>query len=254
MSSKPLPAPPPAFSAARERVKSFLGWAVVISIVLHAVTLPFFGLKARREVKQEVEKISVTKPIHVKPPTPTPPPPTPRPKQTPPPVNHTVPPRQPLRFNMVQTSKSASGPNETKYVARAQGGEDAKPLGTPASGLPEPAATIAATPAPVPAEPTPTPKPQCAIPNADAAIKGQAVEPDYPSISREQGAEGTVRVKVTLDANGNAVDFSIYKSSGNAALDQSALNAAKATHYTPQVVECEKTAGSYSFDADFTAQ
>lgn len=250
---------PPARSAAGERVKSFLGWAFVISIILHAVTLPWFGLKARTAEKQEVEKVSVTKKIVVKPPTPppptpTPPPPTPPPKQTPPPIKQTAPPPQPkLKLNVVHTtSKSSSNSNEEKYVAPPKGNENGNPLGTTASGPPVAAATVAATPAP-PA-PSPTPKPQCAVPNADAAIKGQAVEPDYPDQAREQGAEGTVRVKVTLDASGNAVDFSVFKSSGNAALDQSAMKAARATQYTPEVVDCVKTAGSYLFDADFTAQ
>ena len=260
MSAQP-PAPPPAMSAAGERVKSFLGWAFVISLVLHAVTLPFFGLKARQEQKQDVEKVSVTKKIVVKPPTPppptpTPPPPTPPPKSTPPPVKQTNPPPQPkLKLNVVHTtSKAASGANETKYVAPPAGNENGNPNGTTASGPPQPASTIASTPAPTVAPPTATPKPQCAVPNADAAIKGQAVEPDYPDQAREQGAEGTVRVKVTLDAAGNGVDFSIFKSSGNIALDQAAIKAARATQYTPEVVDCVKTAGSYLFDADFTAQ
>jgi len=259
MSATP-PAPRQPSSAASERVKSFLGWAFLISIVIHTITLPFFGLKARQEQKQEVEKVSVTKKIKVipptpPPPTPTPPPPTPQPKQTPPPVKQTAPPPQVrLKLNVVHTtSKAGSTSTENVYHPPPNGNENGNPQGTLASGPPaQSAATAAATPAP--AAPTPTPKPQCANPNADAQIRGTAVEPDYPEIARNQGAVGTVQVKVTLDANGNGVDFAIYKSSGNASLDQAALKAARATQYTPETQDCQKIAGSYIFRADFTGE
>ena len=83
---------------------------------------------------------------------------------------------------------------------------------------------------------------------------GQAVEPDYPDIARQQGAVGTTQVKVTLDATGNPVDVSIYKSSGNAALDQSAMKAARATQYNAETQNCDKIPGSYIFRADFTGE
>jgi protein TonB len=253
---KPAVVPPPKIVAG-DRVKSFLGWAFLISILLHAVTLPFFGLKARAQEKQEVEKVSVTKKIRVTPPTPpppTPPPPTPPPpKQTPPPVKQTAPPPQvKLKLNVVKThSKDTSPSTETKYVPPPVGNENGNPNGVAASGPPA-VAPVAATAAP--ATPTPTPKPQCANPNEDASIKGDAVNPDYPDIARQQGAIGTTEVKVTLDASGDAVDVSVYKSSGNVALDASALKAAKATQYNAETVNCVKTAGSYIFRADFTGE
>jgi protein TonB len=257
--SKPSAPAKPVLS--KDRVGSFLGWAFLISLAIHAVTLPFFGIKARHLEKQEVEKVSVTKKIKVvaptpPPPTPTPPPPTPPPKSTPPPVKQTNPPPQPkLKLNVVKTTSKDSGPsNEQKYVAPAVGSENGNPLGTEASGPPQPASTIAATPAPTPAPPTPTPKPQCPNPNADATIKGQPADLDYPEMAKEQGAVGTAQVKVTLDAAGNPVDVSIYKSAGNPLLDKSALAAAKATQYEPELVNCVKTAGSYLFRADFTGE
>jgi TonB family protein len=92
------------------------------------------------------------------------------------------------------------------------------------------------------------------VPNAAAAMKGEAAELEYPDIAREQGAIGTTVVKVTLDANGDVTDATIYKSAGNAALDQSAIKAAKATAYTPDIIDCVKTAGSYLFRAEFTGE
>jgi protein TonB len=255
-SQQPGSVPPPKIVAS-ERVTSFLGWAFLISLLIHAVTLPFFGLKARAQDKQEVEKVSVTKKIRVTPPTPpppTPPPPTPPPpKMTPPPVKQTAPPPQvKLKLNVVKTTSHNSAPStEQKYVPPPVGSENGEVHGIVASGPPV-AATSAATPAP--ATPTPTPKPQCANPNQDAAIKGTAVSPDYPDIARQQGAVGTTQVKVTLDANGTPVDVSVYKSSGNAALDNSALKAAKETEYEPDIINCVKTPGAYLFRADFTGE
>jgi protein TonB len=251
-------APAPVTPVAKAR--NFIFWAFLISLGLHFIAIPFVHLRANDSEKEKVEKVSMSKKIKVvvptpPPPTPTPPPPTPPPKQTPPPVKQTNPPPQPkLKLN-VPKSTSKSGPStENKYVPPPSGSEDAVPNGTEASGKPTVASTaVAATPAPTPPPtPTPTPKPACANPNADAAIRGTAVEPDYPDIAKEQGATGTTQVKVTLDESGNVVSATVYKSAGNLSLDQAAVKAARATSYVPEIVNCVKTAGSYIFRADFT--
>ena len=46
---------------------------------------------------------------------------------------------------------------------------------------------------------------------------------NYPSEAREQGLEGTVKVKVQVSANGGVSGASIVKSSGHSILDQSVL-------------------------------
>ncbi len=258
------PAPAPLRPA--DRVRSFLGYAFLISLLIHLVTVPFFHLKSRQADKSEVEKVSVTKKIKVivptpPPPTPTPPPPTPPPKQTPPPVKQTNPPPQvKLRIKPPKTtSKSISASSETKYIVPKVGSENGVPKGNVASAPPAPPGPVAtaaarvATPPPTPPPPTPTPKPVCAVPNADATTT-QAVEPDYPDIARQQGAVGTTQVKVSLDATGHVLDASIAKSAGSAALDQAAVKAARASSFAPEVVNCVKTAGSYIFRADFTGQ
>jgi protein TonB len=226
------PTPPAKEQTPGAKTRSFLLWAFLISIGLHFVILPFFGLKHQENEKETTEKVSVSKKIRVV--VPTPPPPQPK-----------------LKLNVPKsTSKGPS--TETKYVPPPVGSENAVPNGTTATGKPtEATAAPAATPAPTP---TPAPKPQCAVPNAEANIKGEAADLEYPDIAREQGAVGTTLVKVTLDANGNVTDTSVYKSAGNAALDQSAIKAAKATSYTPDIVDCVKTPGSYLFKANFDAQ
>ncbi|MGH7728378.1 MAG: energy transducer TonB, partial [Vulcanimicrobiaceae bacterium] len=101
--------------------------------------------------------------------------------------------------------------------------------------------------------PSPTPKPTCANPTADATLTN-AVSPDYPDIARQEGAVGTTQVEITLDASGAVTNATVYKSSGNQALDRSAVAAARASSYAPQIVNCQKVAGSYLFRADFTGQ
>jgi len=242
-------------------VRSFLGWAFLISLAFHAVALPFFGLKRPNTEKQEVEKVSVTKKIKVTvptppPPPPTPPPPTPPPKATPPPVKQTNPPPQVrIKLNVTKLTTHSGPSTENKYVPPPKGSGEGNPNGTTASGPPVPPSTgVPATPAPT-ATPIPaTPKPSCANPNAQAGIVGQPADLDYPDIARQQGVVGSTDVQVTLDATGNVTDVSIHKSSGNAALDQSAIKAAKATRYSPEIVGCVKTAGAYLFKADFNGQ
>jgi protein TonB len=256
------PKPPVPDSAPAGKARSFIFWAFLISILIHFVLLPFVHLKQQDSEKEKTEQVSVSKKIKVvvptpPPPTPTPPPPTPPPKRTPPPVKQTNPPPvQRLKLNVPKTTAKTGASSESKYVAPAKGSEDAVPNGNSDTGKPGPVTSAPpATPAPTPVPTaTPTPKPQCANPNADAAIKGTAVEPDYPDIAREQGATGTTLVKVTLDASGDVTDASVYKSAGNPALDQAAIKAARATAYIPDIVNCVKTAGSYLFSATFSGQ
>jgi protein TonB len=256
----PNPAPVPASPV--QKTRSFIFWAFLISLALHFVAAPFVRLHATDSEKEKVEKVSLSKKIKVvvptpPPPTPTPPPPTPPPKQTPPPVKQTNPPPQPkLKLN-VPKSTTHSGPStESKYVPPPKGSENAVPNGTEATGKVVAASTAPpATPAPTPPPtPTPTPKPECANPNMPATVKGTAVEPDYPEMAKQQGAVGTTEVKVTLDAGGSVTDTTVYKSAGNPSLDQSALKAARATAYVPEIVNCVKTAGSYIFSASFTGE
>ena len=256
----PTPTPAPATPGAKAR--SFIYWAFLISLVLHFLAIPFVHLHEQSGEKEKVEKVSLSKKIKVvvptpPPPTPTPPPPTPPPKQTPPPVKQTNPPPQPkLKLNVPKTTSHDTTSQQNAYVPPAHGSEDAVPNGTTETGKPVTASTAPpATPAPTPVPtPTPTPKPQCANPNADAAIKGSPVEPDYPEIAKEQGLTGTTLVKVSLDASGAVVSATVNKSAGSPALDNAAIAAAKATSYVAETVNCVKTAGSYIFRADFTGQ
>jgi protein TonB len=248
------PVPPVPLTPA-ERVRSFLGWAFIISIAAHFVLGGLMPYKAASTGEKEVEKVSVTKKIKVvvptPPPTPTPPPPTPPPHNTPPPVESTQPPVQPkLKLNVPKTSdKGNSTSAENQYVAPVRGSENGVPNGTVASAAPAPTQGVA-TAAPPP--PTPTPR-SCAQPHQDATTVSKA-EADYPEMARQQGAVGTVTVKVQLTASGQVAGLGIYKGSGFSALDQEALKAARNSRYSAEVEDCQKVAGQYLFVVDFTAQ
>jgi protein TonB len=234
------------FITTGERVRSFIGWAFVISILVHFFVMPLFPRLGQHHEEQEVEKVSVTKKIIVKvptppPPTPTPPPPTPPPKSTPPP-HQTAPKPKPLKVNVPKTTSNnaSTTSTESKYVA---------PKGGSANGVPE--GTGTAPPAPVSTLPPGTPKPACKTPYQDATVVQQA-QPEYPDSAREQGlGEVQVAVKVTIGPSGSLVNAAISQSAGNMALDQAALAAARQSTYAPKIVNCEPVTGDYLFRVTF---
>jgi TonB family protein len=52
-------------------------------------------------------------------------------------------------------------------------------------------------------------------------------------------------VKVLIGPDGSVQNAMIYRSSGNTALDNAAVTAAKAATYSPKVVNCQPAAGVY---------
>ncbi len=61
------------------------------------------------------------------------------------------------------------------------------------------------------------------------------VKPEYPSIARQAGLEGTVVVKALVDKNGAVRDAKVARSSGYAALDNAAINASFKNTFTPGI-------------------
>jgi protein TonB len=59
------------------------------------------------------------------------------------------------------------------------------------------------------------------------------VQPDYPEELREQGVQGTVTVRYTVDENGKVTGVSVERSSGNDALDDAAVRAIRRYRYRP---------------------
>ncbi|MDA1305485.1 MAG: energy transducer TonB [Nitrospirae bacterium] len=62
---------------------------------------------------------------------------------------------------------------------------------------------------------------------------GGTVPPVYPRIARESGWEGTVLIRVNVDADGNASKVKVQKSSGHAVLDEAAVDAVRKWKFSP---------------------
>lgn len=62
---------------------------------------------------------------------------------------------------------------------------------------------------------------------------GRTIPPIYPRIARESGWEGTVLIRVTIQADGNPNSISVRKSSGHTVLDQAAIEAVKKWKFLP---------------------
>jgi protein TonB len=122
-----------------------------------------------------------------------------------------------------------------------------QPLALPKqASVPEPVFTI-----PVP-EARPAPEPQAApaeparaAPKADSAPAQKVTppvfnaaylrnpEPPYPVSSRRRGEQGTVLLKVLVTRDGAPASVNVEKTSGYAALDQSALDAVRKWRFAP---------------------
>jgi TonB family protein len=87
----------------------------------------------------------------------------------------------------------------------------------------------------------------CAKPNVDALV----TEPAEPQMPHGLKAGGLAIVAVTIAPNGSVTRLNLWKSSGNAQIDRSVINAAQHSKYSPKLVDCKAVAGSYLFRATF---
>lgn len=69
-------------------------------------------------------------------------------------------------------------------------------------------------------------------PNFNAAYLNNPA-PDYPSISRREGEQGLVLLRVQVTANGAAASVELQTGSGSTRLDQAALEAVKKWRFVP---------------------
>jgi protein TonB len=255
MATTPTPPKPP--NPTIERTRNFLAYGFIISVALHLIIGPFINFKTtqtQEEAPQKVTVVRVPTPPPTPPPTPKPtptPPPTPPPKQTPPP--QTPAPQQPkIKINTLKTTSKSNGPSEAanKYTTgNTQGIPQGEGTGPPVPKAP-PNTPAPATPPPTPV-PTPTPQ-ACARPNVNATTV-RAAEPDMPAMAQQQGIQGTVQVKVSLDAASHVTSVSIY-SSPSALLNQAALTAARQSTFQTEIQNCKPIAADYLFSVEFDSQ
>ena len=240
----------------RGRKRSFLGWALFISLAVHVALAPLVA-----HYKPPHEPTATEQPFHIGDIRAMPratPPPTPRPTAKLSPA--ALLPAQNVRsaaalaphaahLHVPHTASASSprGPIESVYT----GGSGDRPGTTngPGSAGPDVVASASLTLA----TPTPTPKPVCAQPHVAASVVRTA-DPGYPELPKEQGVTGIVKVRVTLSDTGDVVAADVYGTSGNAQLDNAALAAAKASTYAPEIEDCRKIPGQYLFRAEFSGQ
>ncbi len=74
------------------------------------------------------------------------------------------------------------------------------------------------------------------VPYYKVEVKPQPISmpmPDYPPLAAKAGIEGKTVVKMLVEIDGTVIDVEIIKSSGNPMLDESAINAARRSKFTP---------------------
>jgi protein TonB len=138
-----------------------------------------------------------------------------RPTPTPPPVHVAVAPQA------AQTGKPASRPIAKPPTLPRTGGKGSTPPGDDTPGSPGPVAPES----PVPSTP---PEPLASFAPCRMTRK---IQPDYPDWAKSAGIQGTAIVILSLGPDGQVLSAHIGESSGNAALDQAALVAARASAY-----------------------
>ena len=114
---------------------------------------------------------------------------------------------------------------------------------------PEPAPVA---PPPVAVAPAPAPPP----PLADASMPRplQAPAPRYPRDAQRRGQQGTVLLRVHVDARGTAGDIDIVSGSGTRSLDRAAVEAVRHWRFAPAVRNGQPVAGTVQVPIDFTLQ
>ncbi len=223
----------------RRRTNQVFRIAVAGSLAVHAIIAavvhshPIEAASEPPHTPATITRISLPKP------TPTPVRPKPRVTQS---HSRTSPIAHRPRVNLVHVTTTARGSTNV-YVVPSQ-----------APGIPEPpsdatlgpeATQAPATPSP---SPTATPKPACSAPDVPARAIDAITPPAPPDA---QGAQGQVKVRVDLDAQGNVTGTAPYSSSGNPLLDMAAVRAARGSRYAPEQRDCKNVPGSYLFTVDF---
>ena len=134
------------------------------------------------------------------------------------------------------------------HVGGSEQDDDEAVAGTPPeTRLPE------APPAPLPpvAPPAPVPAPE---PSAGASIPRplDAPAPRYPVDALRRRQQGTVLLRVHVDARGNPGDIDVVAGSGSRSLDRAAVEAVGRWRFAPATRDGEPVAGTVQVPIDFT--
>lgn len=121
--------------------------------------------------------------------------------------------------------------------------DDPKPT-APAPRAPEPGSV--ATPS-APAAPKP------AVANSEPqVIAGQAPAPEYPSDAYRRQEQGTVRVRATIDPQGNVIDAKLEVTSRSRSLDRAAVSAVRGWKFKPAIRDGKPVQSDAIVPVEFT--
>ena len=96
-----------------------------------------------------------------------------------------------------------------------------------------------------------TPSPRCSLPNSEAEVVNAAA-PIYPDEARRlRVGPATVLLVVSVKPDGVPGDVTVYRSSGDAAIDRQAMRAAHESDYVPKLFNCQPVSGTVLFRAQF---
>lgn len=114
---------------------------------------------------------------------------------------------------------------------------DAAPIGDGSAPEPEPRA-----PAPAPAAPPPAPQAAQAI---------SPTQPAYPPAALRAGEEGTVLLRVEVDAQGSATAVEVVQSSRSRELDRAARDAVRNWQFSPAMENGQAIASTVEIPIEF---
>jgi protein TonB len=254
-------------SPEQRRLLGVIACALALSLLIHAVLLA--GLSRYHEVthadeRPQVQHVTLLTIVHSQTPTPppptpppptptpplptpTPPPPTPRPRVTPPPVParvvraHAAPKAAHLHFSVPKVTTRSSKTREESHADTAPGTQNGTLAGKGATGG---ATGVGAGGEGTQPAPPAAPVASCAQPHREPGVDDPVV-PEQPEGT--EGVFGKVIVAVSLAADGTVVNVKLGQSSGNALLDQAAMDAAKRSKFHSERDNCVDHPGTYAY-------
>jgi protein TonB len=216
-------------SAARAR--KILIAAFAISLIVHLFLAGYIRWPAilRPNEETQIAKVRILTVARVKPRTPPPsPPPTPIPTPV---VRASVAPPRTI-------AKSSKGLPAAPHVV-GPGVRVRTPAPATATPMPTPVATATAS--------------SCVHNTTDPSVTATPDVGEIPPEVRVAKISGTAAIQVSLDPDGRVTNAAIAQSTGNAGLDNVAIQMARSATYTPKMVDCKAVAGTYTFTVKFVA-
>lgn len=220
--------------------------ALIVTVVLHLL-LAALMLNTVRQSRRSAEVTPVTvqllKTVAPTPPKPVRQPPRPMlPARAPAParLREPTPVARPLRATAAVVIPAQSAPSAVSETAPTT------PTLPPALA---PASAPTSAPTPVPA---PAPPPVKTAVSLSASYAASNRKPDYPAMSRRHDEQGTVLLRVFVNADGTAGTVQIKTSSGFPLLDQAAREAVQSWHFQPATLDGKPIAEWYQIPIPFT--